>query len=186
MNGSKEIESGLKRIIAAFARHEVDLVVVGAFAAQLQDYDLPAATTDVDLTPLRETANLARVSDALDELGAQIWAEGESFPFSHDAASLERSETLNLVCPHGRFDIAFAPSGGGFEHLAANAETVTLVVDGKLVRTRCADIDDIIASKSLAGRPKDGPAVLMLAEQAQRRRNSQARNDTGSGRDPSL
>ena len=172
MSENDEIDAGLRRIIATFARHAVDLVVIGGFAAQLQDFELPAPTTDVNLTPLREPANLGRVSNALDELDAEIWAEGEAFPFSHDAQSLALSETLNQVCRCGRFDITFAPSGGGFEHLAVNARTMTLVVDGQLVHTRCADIRDIIASKNLTGRPKDGPAVLMLAEQVERRRDA--------------
>jgi hypothetical protein len=74
-------------------------------------------------------------------------------PFDHDAASLRRAPTWNLVCRYGEFDIAFRPSGidDGFRGLAARAHRV--VVEG--IEISVADLDDVIRSKEAAGRPKD-------------------------------
>jgi hypothetical protein len=59
----------------------------------------------------------------------------------------------NLICAHGEFDISFRPAGfdGGYKQLVHRAHRV--VVDG--VELPVADLDDVIRSKELAGRPKD-------------------------------
>jgi hypothetical protein len=59
----------------------------------------------------------------------------------------------NLICRYGEFDISFRPAGfdGGYPQLVGRAHRV--IVDG--VEVLVADLDDVIRSKELAGRPKD-------------------------------
>ena len=141
-------------IAAALNRHGVEYVVIGAFAAIAQQSDIPA-TRDIDFTPRRTEENLERLSRALTELGARVRTEGvpEGLPFSHDARSLAGSVTWNLMCEHGEFDLAFAPSAfdGGYEQLAERARRVD--VNGVVVVI--ADLADVVRSKEAAGRPKD-------------------------------
>jgi hypothetical protein len=141
-------------IVAVLNRHRVRYVVIGAFAAIAQQAPIDP-TRDIDITPEASTANLRRLSSALNELDARIRtdsAEG-GLPFAHDAASLGRAAMWNLVCRYGEFDIAFQPSGfdEGYTALAARAHRVA--VEG--IEVSVADLEDVIRSKEAAGRPKD-------------------------------
>src|SRR5437016_1174274 len=92
--------------------HQVRYVVIGAFAAIAQRVPIPA-TRDIDLTPEDGRENLGRLSAALKDLGARIRTDAvpEGLDFDQDATSLAASETWNLICPHGEFDISFQPDG---------------------------------------------------------------------------
>ena len=141
-------------ILEVLNSHEVQYVVIGAFAAIAQQAPIPA-TRDIDLTPNATMENLARLSDALRDLDARIRVEGiaKGLDFDHDAASLSRSEIWNLICHFGEFDLSFFPSAfpEGYEQLLVRAHRVS--VEGTVVVI--ADLADVIASKEAAGRPKD-------------------------------
>jgi len=141
-------------ILEVLNRHEVEYVVIGAFAAIAQQAPIPA-TRDIDLTPNASMDNLARLSEALRELDARIRVEGiiAGLAFDHDAASLGRAQMWNLICRYGEFDLSFFPSAfdGGYEQLSVRAHRVT--VEGTVVVI--ADLADVITSKEAAGRPKD-------------------------------
>jgi hypothetical protein len=148
-------------IVAALNRHQVRYVIIGAFAAIAQQAPIPA-TRDIDITPDASVDNLARLSQALTELGARIRTETEpgGLPFGHDAASLAAAEVWNLTCPDGEFDISFRPSGfaGGYAQLAARAHRLR-VADVEVI---VADLADVIRSKESAGRSKDLQVLPLL------------------------
>ena len=95
-------------IVAALNRRQVRYVIIGAFAAIAQQAPIPA-TTDIDVTPEASQENLARLSQALTDLGARIRTEAvpDGLPFRHDATSLAAAEVWNLVCADGEFYISF-------------------------------------------------------------------------------
>ncbi|HWF14692.1 MAG TPA: hypothetical protein VG244_00785 [Acidimicrobiales bacterium] len=72
-------------ILAILNRHQVDYIVIGAFAAIAQGAPLEA-THDVDVTPRRDSENLRRLSAALTELDARIRVDDldEGLAFAHD------------------------------------------------------------------------------------------------------
>ena len=164
-------------ILEVFNRHDVEYVVIGAFAAIAQKAPIPA-TRDIDLTPGTSGENLARLSAAQHELGARIRTDGvpEGLPFDHDGASLGRARVWNLICTHGEFDLSFFPSGfdRGYEQLALRAHR--MAVSGTVVVI--ADLDDVIKSKEAAGRPKDLRVLPMLY------RHRQDRKDNGDACSP--
>lgn len=141
-------------IVSVLNQFGVNYVVIGAFAAiaQLAPID---PTRDIDLTPADSPENLTRLSAALKDLDARIRTDAAAggLEFDHDATSLRRADTWNLICPYGEFDLTFHPSGfpGGYRQLAERAHRV--VVDD--VEVLIADLDDVIRSKEAAGRPKD-------------------------------
>jgi hypothetical protein len=141
-------------IVAVLNAHDVQYVVIGAFAAIAQQAPI-APTRDIDITPDDRPANLERLSAALTELDARIRTDAvdAGVAFAHDAASLRRADMWNLICRHGEFDISFRPAGiaGGYMQLAVRAQRV--VVEG--VAVSVASLDDVIRSKEAAGRPKD-------------------------------
>lgn len=148
------IELDAAVIVSVMNRHAVRYVVIGAFAAIAQHAPI-APTRDIDFTPDDSLENLERLSDALRDLDARIRTgpDDGGLPFDHDAKSLRRADMWNLICAHGEFDISFQPAGfaGGYAQLVGGAHRV--VVDG--VELLVADLDDVIRSKELAGRPKD-------------------------------
>ena len=158
-------------IVQVLNRHQVRYIVIGAFAAIAQRAPIPA-TRDIDLTPDVGLDNLARLSAALRELKARIRTETvpEGLPFDHDGASLGRSAVWNLICRYGEFDLSLRPSGfsNGYRQLARRAHRVR--VEG--IEVSIADLDDIIASKEAAGRPKDLQVLpILYRHRAQRAAN---------------
>ena len=157
----------LDRIVVALVRHEVDFIAIGGWAVRAQRYDLGRVTYDVDVTPEGSRENLQRLSEALDELGAEVRFGDETLAFSHDAESLARAAVWNLSCCHGDFDVCFEPSGieGGYDELAHAAHTVAIEVDEETVPVRCADLADIVRSKETADRFKDREDLAVLVQQ---------------------
>ncbi len=153
-------------LLRILAERDVHYVLIGGLAATL--HGSPHLTQDVDITPERTPTNLAKLSDALRDMNAQVRAAGleEPLPFSHDAASLGGVGVWNLATPYGDFDISFVPTGTeGYPDLCRDA-----------VRVRIADVDvvvaslsDIIRSKQAADRPKDRLTLPTLREILARR-----------------
>lgn len=148
-------------ILAVLNHHEVEYVVIGAFAAIVQGAPL-AATHDLDVTPRRDLQNLNRLSEALDELDARIRVDDldEGLTFKHDAASLATMAMLNLTCSAGDFDLVFTPAAApaGFEDLVPSS--ARFQVGDEVVSL--ASLEDILRSKEEVGREKDARAALVI------------------------
>ena len=153
-------------ICGVLADHGVDFLIIGGVAARL--HETGHATVDIDICPSRAKANLARLAEALQALGAKLRAEGEpdGVAFEPHADLLERVSTLTLITRFGPLDLCFAPAGfdRGYDELVGGA--VVVVVAGASLPV--ASLDDIITSKRVAGRPKD--IVALPALEARRNR----------------
>jgi hypothetical protein len=139
-------------LLGLLERHAVDYVLIGGLAASL--HGSPFVTTDVDVTPATDSANLDRLAEALTDLDARIRVEGEpdGLPFDRSRALLERSEILNLTTRFGDLDLRFRPAGtSGYSDLRRHA----IAVEALGVRVVVAALADVIRSKEAAGREKD-------------------------------
>jgi hypothetical protein len=146
-------------ILEVLERHQVRYVLIGGFAATI--HGSPYVTTDVDITPATTTENLARLSDALDELGARIRVAGEpdGLAFNHDAESLAKGQIWNLTTSYGDLDISFMPSGThGYDDLRRDASDLEILG----AHVPLASLADIVRSKQAAGRPKDRLTLPVL------------------------
>ena len=106
-------------IIDVLARHGVDFVVIGGFAAELYRDPPP---TDIDVTPSMTAPNPARLSAALYELGARIRTAEvpEGLPSPTTRRPWPGPGVWNLTPTAGNFDVSFQPSGtDGYVDLAA-------------------------------------------------------------------
>jgi hypothetical protein len=160
--GGGPISIDAEPIVAAFNRHGVRYVAIGAFAALQQGAVLPP-TKDIDFTPWAGEDNLERLSAALPDLGARIRTQAVSGGLSsnYHVGLLARSEIWNLVCPYGEFDLSFRPDGtDGYEDLVRDARMTRIGEQDLPV----ASLDDIMRSKRAAGRPKDLRVLPVLSE----------------------
>lgn len=168
----------LDRIAATLTSFGVRFVVVGGYALDVQDFDIGYRTEDIDMAIQATSENFDALSAALKHLDAKIRIDHHrQFPFDHTGETLRTKNLWNLVCEHGRFDIAtrYSPDMT-YDDFAANSHPVRIFVDGDFHTIQAADVHDIIHSKRAANRTKDRGALDLL--EAQLRRD----DDTDRGR----
>jgi hypothetical protein len=156
------------RILEVLARHEVQCVVIGAYAAVLAGVEI--VTRDIDITPATDHANLERLAAALNELHAAIRVRVGEPPvrLPADARLLARTEILNLTTDAGELDITRRPSGtDGYEDLKQGAHYEPL---GQGLQIAIASLEDVIRSKTAAGRAKDLATLPQLRAALERRK----------------
>lgn len=129
----------------------VDFVVIGGIAAVL--HGSPRATFDLDLCFAGDRANLEALGAVLVELEARLrGVDDPGLPFVPDADTLRRIEVLTLSTTAGDVDVLARPAGTkGYEALRRSADRFDLGGYSVLV----ASIEDLIAMKTAANRPKD-------------------------------
>ncbi len=158
------------RMLAVLAGHRVRFVVIGGLAAAV--HGVPGITVDLEVVPAPAPANLRRLSDALDELGARVRVPGIAggLAFDHDARVLAAIESLDLVTRHGALDLVRRPRGvPDYADWAAGAEAFELLG----TRVAVAALADVIRSLEAADRPEDRAALPVLRLVAQQRRQRQ-------------
>jgi hypothetical protein len=160
----------LLRPLEALETQRVRYVLIGAVAAIAHGY--PLTTHDLDVTPARDPENLARLTDALRELGVRLRSSrGERMEFPLDAEFLAKSTTWTLETRDGvLFDLIFEPAGtAGYADLVQDAITLDL---GEGLVVQVASLRDLIRMKQASGRPKDLAQIPALEAtlEAQRRR----------------
>ena len=154
-----EAEFQPERMLQVLEAHHVRFVLIGGFAAVI--HGSPYVTTDIDVVPDRDPANLARLSEALRAMHARVWSasEPDGIPFDHDPVSIEAVLVWNLVTDLGRLDLTFEPAGTfGYDDLARGA--IRLEILGTHVDV--AALGDIVRSKEAANREKDRLVLPVL------------------------
>lgn len=160
-------DPSLDRIAATLAEHGVRFVAVGAWALDVQDYDIGYRTEDIDMAVQNTADNFERLSAALKCLNATLRvSDHDNVPFDHSGASLRQKRLWNLTCQHGHFDVATEYDPGlTYDDFSVGAHPVTIVVDNAPVVIHAADVHDIMRSKEAAGRDKDRRVLDLLHEQ---------------------
>ena len=153
-------------ICAVLIDHGVQFVIIGGMAARL--HDTGHATVDVDICPSTDDANLARLASALADLGARLRVSGdpEGVAFEPHADMLRQVELMTLITEHGPLDLCFTPDGfpEGYASLSEHAS----VIEVAAVDVPVASLEDVVASKRAAGRPKDIVALPPLEARLRR------------------
>jgi hypothetical protein len=144
-----EPELDVEAILWRLTAHGTDYVVVGGIAAVL--WGSTRNTFDLDVCPASDAGNLEALGKALVDLDARLRGIDEDVPFVPDASTLAQVELLTLATRAGPLDILIQPGGVGYKRLRKNAERVDVGRFSVLV----ASIEDLMAMKRSAGRPKD-------------------------------
>lgn len=136
-------------ILAAFAAHRVEYLVVGGYAVAF--HGQPRFTKDLDLWIGTDAVNLERVRRALIEFGAPDTLLGHLDSASND-------DVLWMGLPPVRIDLMKGVPGGDFARAYASRETAHW--DG--VEVTVVGRAELIALKRASGRPQDLVDIEML------------------------
>ncbi len=144
-------EAFVLEVLAALRESGVEAIVVGSVAALLQG--APVTTDDMDVLIRDTPANRAKLQDLEQRLGGKA------------VALSPPSSALRITTRQANLDILFdeLPGGLGFQGLRARSAQLDL---GDVVAV-VASLEDIIASKEAAGRPKDIAQLPILKDTLQ-------------------
>lgn len=157
----------LARLIEVLTRHGVEYLLAGGAAARA--YGAERLTEDADCVVGRERANLDRLAAALRELNARLRVigmtdeEARRLPVQLDASMLAAADISTWMTDAGAFDVlpGLIGADGRLVPYEALTQRETLIRGGGFT-IRAAALEDIIAAKEHAGRPKDLAALPEL------------------------
>lgn len=145
------------RILKTLLDEGVDFVLIGGLASQV--HGSPSLTGDVDICYSLDGDNLKRLAKALHRLRASRRTMPEGVNAAVDALALRAGDVFTLTTVFGDLDLLAHPDPGlDFHQLSAGALLVSILG----VSVRVAALDDLIAMKRAAGRPKDRVELEIL------------------------
>jgi len=150
------------RILRVLVSHDVDFIIVGGVAAVIQG--VPVTTADLDIVHLRTAANVERLLAALDDLAAHSRLDARRL--RPDASHLLSPGHQLLTTDAGLLDV-LGEIAGGHDYETLVAGTADIEVGGR--RVRVLSLEQLVETKSRAGRPKDLAAVQLIRHAIQER-----------------
>jgi hypothetical protein len=146
-----------RRLLETLVSGDVDFILVGGVAAAI--HGSTRLTTDVDVVYDRERGNLQRLVKALTPLTPYLRGAPPGLPFQWDTETLRRGLNFTLTTSLGSLDLIGHITGGGtYEDLLPHTSEVQLFG----LTCRCLNVEQLIAVKRAAGRPKDFEAIAEL------------------------
>lgn len=143
-------------VLRALVEGGVDFVLVGGLAAVLRG--APTVTYGVDVAPAQDPANLERLVAVLRALGA-VRSTGPDGDLEEPAVERLTEDVERFAAPVAYVDVLRELRAvGGFEALQERADRIAV----EDVTVLVASLDDVIASKEVAGRTKDLAALPAL------------------------
>jgi predicted nucleotidyltransferase len=156
----------LRSLLEPLVKHGVDFVVIGGMAGIALGSNYPSF--DLDVMYDRSRANIQRLVAALEELDVRLRGAPSDVPFLLDARTIENGANFTFITSHGDMDVLGEVAGvKGYASVAPRA--VEREIAGFPVKV--ASIDDLIAMKRAANRPKDRNMLeeyIVLAEERRR------------------
>lgn len=138
---------GMLRLLADA---DVDFVVIGGVAVIASGY--VRTTRDLDIAFAGDASNLEALGGVLTDINAKLRGVDERIPFVADARTLAGIQLLTLDTDLGWLDVhRTVPGVDSFERLRSRGRKVAISGVPVLI----ADVEDLIAMKRAAGRPRD-------------------------------
>ena len=144
---------------------KIDFILAGGLAAGA--HGSARLTRDIDIVYRRDRANLERLVAALAPLHPYLRGAPPGLPFRWDVETVAAGLNFTLVTDLGWLDLLGEITGGGrYEDL----EQDSAVIDLFSVQCRVLNLENLIATKRAAGRPKDFEAIAELELILERRK----------------
>lgn len=148
-----------EELILRLVEAGVEFVVIGGLAAQA--HGSTSITRDLDVCIPRDLVTLERLAGVLRDVAAVrrgLPADAPPMP-PLDARTLRAGSLFTLDTAYGPFDVLANPDPGfDYETLRRSALSTTL----RGMPVQFASLDDLIAMKRAAGRPKDRVELEIL------------------------
>ena len=141
-------EAFILAVLAACKQVRLEAIVVGSVAGILQG--APVTTQDLDLLVRDTPSNRKRIA----ALGVALGARPRTIT--------ELSPVLRIDTPAATVDLLFDRLPGNLTFRALRARSVIILLGTETARV--ARLEDVIASKAAAGRPKDLAQLPVLRE----------------------
>lgn len=146
-----------KQLIPLLAAAEIEFIIIGGVAANV--HGSARLTKDLDIVYRRTDENISRIVQAFAPINPYLRGAPPGLPFRFDKGTMKRGLNFTLTTSLGDIDLLGEIAGGGsYENLAANAVTIELFG----VKCLCLNLEQLIASKRAAGRPKDIESIAEL------------------------
>ena len=146
-----------KQFVPLLAGAEIEFIIIGGVAANV--HGSARLTQDLDIVYHRTDENIRRIVQAFAPLNPYLRGAPPGLPFKFDEGTMRRGLNFTLTTSLGDIDLLGEIVGGGkYENLVANAVTIELFG----VKCRCLNLEQLIASKRAAGRPKDIESIAEL------------------------
>jgi hypothetical protein len=153
------VTSSPASLLVQLADAGVDFVVIGGIAVVAHGHI--RTTRDLDITYSTSPKNLEALGRVLVALDARLRGVAELVPFIPDGRTLRGAELLTLETALGSLDLLASPPGApGYAELKARAQRIELEERDVPI----ASIDDLVAMKRTAGRPRDLEDIEALEE----------------------
>ena len=144
-------------VLAALNAAQVRFLLVGGLA--MVSHGSAHITQDIDVVYARDADNLAALERGLAPYHPRLRGVPEEVPFMLDAPTLRNTRNLTLETTLGDLDLLSDIAGmDSFEGLWERS--VEMDIEG--IPVRVASLDDLIAMKRAANRPKDRLHLMEL------------------------
>ena len=145
------------RILRALTANSVEFIVIGGVAATV--HGSARNTFDLDVFYRRTRANVDHLVAALTPLNPYLRGAPPGLPFRFDTDTVWRGCNFTLTTDAGPLDCLGAVAGIE-SYDAADSRAISSEAHG--VTCTILNLDDLIAAKRAAGRPKDFEAIAEL------------------------
>jgi len=151
------LSADFKALLRTLGEAGLEFIVVGGVAAGI--HGAARATFDLDVVYRRSSDNIERLVLALTPYHPYLRGAPPGLPFRWDAATVQRGLNFTLTTDLGALDLlGEITGGGGYDALLPSTE----VVHAFGLACRLLNLDQLIAVKRAAGRPKDFEAIAEL------------------------
>jgi predicted nucleotidyltransferase len=151
----------------------IRFVIIGGVA--MRSHGSAHITDDIDFSYSRDPQGLSGLVDTLNQHHVRLRNFPADLPFFFDLRTLKNTQNLTLVTDVGNIDLLAEPPGiDSFEGLWSRAIEVEIYG----MKVHVASLEDLIAMKRAAGRPKDQQHLLELQDLQQFLRDKTPNTDS--------